>query len=881
MKKCVKLLTALCTAVCVLAQNFAAPPVFANENIGASMELLAHIGIFEGDENGDMQPDKNVTRAEMATILMKALGAGAVENAQGAPFWDVDETHWASGYIFAAVQMDIINGYEDQSFKPDAAVSFYEALKMVLSALNYDYPAETKGGYPYGYLRLARNLGITDNMQTTQHPLTRNEVAVMLHNALGVKFAEIEGEYYAADSLLDCLGLEVHSGILSAIYGHNIGDNTELNEDEIIISEKKYRTRVSVDKSLVGKKVEAYMAKDDNNEYEAVYVCEKNNGEQLVIEASELDDATDLTQLVYYRDGRKRTEPLTGREIIVYNGKLVASRYVTDELLRPSAGSVTLIDTDSDGTYDTVSVEAYRTFIVKYAYDDNLTDRYGNSAKPEQDEDSEITKLYRDGAMIDFDDIRVNDVADIAVTLDGELYEGILSDKTVEGEITAVWDSGDKLEIDGAEYEITAEYKAALAAGHANAKKLTAGEYIVAYTNSFGQVAAIDVKESLGERFYGFLTEAAENSGLNKGVSFKIMTEKNRLEIFSSESKAKIRFGREEGGSYRISSVSPTELLQNLTGTDGKIKRRMIKYELNAQGNIKAFYLPDTQKNDYFLQSTSPAKMYYSNRIFDQKYYVDEDTVVFNVPGNGGIYDDQISAGDVSKYFSSGLYDVELYDIENNHIGMVRYRTGIRRYEDEEDGQKVVIDKVNSPVIIIEKARYEISNGESYLVIEGYENKKKVQRVVSDTLSAGSTAKDFTAGKVIQYETNYAELKIAESSDNDEVIVVYKVLFDCNDEYKSFQMWDYAQTYADNARITTFLGTAEDFDSQMLSVRVDNCLGDNSLVLMNVHNGTQVYRYWVGEDRMEHVSTEALCGGQKIFGRLRYNNLREIIILEY
>lgn len=878
--KMLKTLTALTMAICMLFCAVEMPYVCANENIGASMKLLNGIGIFEGDENGNLHPEKNVTRAEMAAILMKTMGAKTVGEALSTSFSDMDENHWASGYVFAAVKMGFINGYEDKSFKPDNTVSFFEAVKMIVAALNYEYSAESKGGYPYGYLRVARNLGITDNIKANEHELTRDEVAVMIHNSLGVKFAKVEGESNIANSFLDCLNMEVHTGILSAIYGYNIGGGESLKEDEIIISETRYKTQTAVSKELVGKRVEAYMVKNDNDEYEVLYIGEKSSGEQLVIEASEIDAATSLSEIVYFRDNSKITEKLSGNEVIVYNGKVVNTGYVTDELLRPEQGSVTLMDTDRDGTYDTVSVEAYSTFIVKSIYDDTITDRYGNTVKLEKGKMSDDLRIYRDGKTISAEDIRVNDSADVAVTLDGEIYEVIISTKAIEGEITEVNTSEEMFTLDGEEYEITEKYAAALSEGHNSAKKLTVGEYVVAYLNSFGQVAAIDVKQSSTERFYGFLIGAEENSVLGKNVSFKIMTEENRMETFSAEGKSKIRFGKSMGGNYKVSKVTPSELLTSIAEADGTVKRQIIRYELNAQGEIKALYLPCTEKNDYFTQDTSPAKMYYSNRVFDQKYYVDEDTVVFNVPGNGGIYDDQISAGDVSKYFSSGLYDVELYDIENNHIGMVRYRTGIRRYEDEDDGQKVVIDKVNSPVIIIEKTWSEISDGETYLIIEGYENKKKVQRIVSDTLSKGSTAKDFAVGKVIQYETNYAELKIAENADNDEVIVTYKLLFDCNAAKGSFQEWDYAETYANNARITTFLGKAEDFDAQMLSVRVDNCLGNDSLVLMNVHDGTQIYKYYKGRDKIEHVTAEALCGGQKIFGRLRYNNLREIIILE-
>ncbi len=86
---------------------------------------------MNGYEDGTFKPDSNMTRAEFATVVAKYLGLRVNEDSTFAD----SQNHWAEGYISALAEKGIINGYEDNTFKPDAYITRAEAEKVINAAL--------------------------------------------------------------------------------------------------------------------------------------------------------------------------------------------------------------------------------------------------------------------------------------------------------------------------------------------------------------------------------------------------------------------------------------------------------------------------------------------------------------------------------------------------------------------------------------------------------------------------------------------------------------------------------------------------------------------------------------------------------------------------
>lgn len=93
-------------------------------------------GIITGFDDGSFKPNDNMTREQFAAVIVRAFELGEADTAL--TFIDADQIGWSKGYIAKAVELGIINGYEDNSFKPANNVSRAEAFKMLSSALNLE-----------------------------------------------------------------------------------------------------------------------------------------------------------------------------------------------------------------------------------------------------------------------------------------------------------------------------------------------------------------------------------------------------------------------------------------------------------------------------------------------------------------------------------------------------------------------------------------------------------------------------------------------------------------------------------------------------------------------------------------------------------------------
>ncbi|QSX04860.1 S-layer homology domain-containing protein [Sedimentibacter sp. zth1] len=85
-------------------------------------------GIVNGFNENTFNPKGYVTRAQLATMLAKAL---CLEEIEIETFEDVKDSDWFSGYVGAAHQMGIINGYSDKVFKPNNNVTRQDAALMI------------------------------------------------------------------------------------------------------------------------------------------------------------------------------------------------------------------------------------------------------------------------------------------------------------------------------------------------------------------------------------------------------------------------------------------------------------------------------------------------------------------------------------------------------------------------------------------------------------------------------------------------------------------------------------------------------------------------------------------------------------------------------
>jgi len=85
-----------------------------------------------GYPDGSFRPDGPITRAEFAAILVKALN---LELHHQPVFSDV-ANHWSGNYVATAAAHGIITGYIDNRFGPDDPITREQMAVMIVRAVN-------------------------------------------------------------------------------------------------------------------------------------------------------------------------------------------------------------------------------------------------------------------------------------------------------------------------------------------------------------------------------------------------------------------------------------------------------------------------------------------------------------------------------------------------------------------------------------------------------------------------------------------------------------------------------------------------------------------------------------------------------------------------
>lgn len=177
-------------------------------------QAMVSMGVFEAADRLQ-QP---VTRAEAVTMVVRMLGLEqAVENVKAQPsFEDVPVSHWAYGAVHVMERMGIIGGITKTAFAPSQAVTFEQFVKMLVAAVKYDIMAQEKGGYPTGYLTVAKELHIFEAGEENA-PVTRAFAAYLMANAMNVKPMLFRDPFQTGESLLQQKGLTEARGKIESV----------------------------------------------------------------------------------------------------------------------------------------------------------------------------------------------------------------------------------------------------------------------------------------------------------------------------------------------------------------------------------------------------------------------------------------------------------------------------------------------------------------------------------------------------------------------------------------------------------------------------------------------------------------------------------------
>lgn len=171
----------------------------------ASYPLLVvggHEAYMSGEAGARFYPDRAMTRAEMAQVLYNLLAS--YPPVTGGSFSDVSAGAWYATAVNTLVELDVLSGYEDGTFRPNNAVTRAEFVTAVCKCFDLTDGADSGfsdvSGWASGYINAAVErgwiVGMGDGTFQPNANLTRAQVTPILNKAL-----ERTGSGFAADAV--------------------------------------------------------------------------------------------------------------------------------------------------------------------------------------------------------------------------------------------------------------------------------------------------------------------------------------------------------------------------------------------------------------------------------------------------------------------------------------------------------------------------------------------------------------------------------------------------------------------------------------------------------------------------------------------------------
>ncbi|WP_130862875.1 S-layer homology domain-containing protein [Bacilliculturomica massiliensis] len=756
-----------------------------------AVRVLTSLDVVSGYEDGTYKPEQTVTRAEMASLIIKALG---LKETDAVPKFADSRTHWAKGYIAYANTLGIISGRSETVFDPDATVTYDEATTMLIKALGYT-DESLVGTYPASFVSRAKVLGILDGIQTGTAGANRGDIAIMLYQTLDQAIGKVDkdGNFVATviewsknggnatdakkyDTMLDRLGADIVDGDSKYADVDDeafmiIGDEDSLinltpyrgalvsayanSDDDIIAIKEVFTTFISgnfdnadfdtdtpfilSDGAEYTMKKDALTDLDGGSKYDVVTFL---NGDDTKL------DGQSGTLLAYLQthnnaDDQTRTAFTLSVEL---SGKKIENIYAIQQWAMKDG---TQVDAD-----DIKDIDANHKLLgVDFTEDNN------------GDIDLDEFELL---GVESLDKIAKDNVVYVYDNNDKEIERIAVGTETISGEVTKTNAAKTKITIDGKTYKYASVeldgnkiVNDAVAAG-----KIEAGDEVKLYLDAYGYIFDYDEISGQADNYAIVLeTENKDGNKISSGAKIKLFLADGTAKVFDVDEDEILDAGIidstdsdtvKSDGTKGASAAGTDGHWNNTTITAGSI----IKYGVDKSGtitDIEAKGAYNTTDNGLDVRTASgediTAKGYYGGQE------IGKDAVIFN-------YDYATTSAIGGDLTDDDNYSVAKYDniLDSENV------TAFYVYDkDDKEITAMLLFDVSSGtdvygVVVGNKYNTSDSEGEFDMLIDG----KPVTYNGKDTL----VGKGYNNG--------------GGRSGND---ALYRVKFDADGDISSFEDW--------------------------------------------------------------------------------------------
>lgn len=572
---------------------FAEPAEVSAEYV-EGLAIFEYIGVYSASNN-DLELENHISRSEFVNIVARIINAS--ESTANVYYADVTRDTLNVSSINALREMGFLSNSE-QYFRPNDAITYAEAAKIVLSIAGYDVYANAMGGFPAGYLTAASRLDILSSC-VDRNALTYAEALTMIYNAFSTGIYDIEkisGDvdltYTTGNETVFSIyrNIYVSEGIMSAERAAS-ANGYVARDGEVIIDGEKY----NIDNNIYTDGFFLNYVKffyEKQNEY-TKYIFYMDNAENstnkndLIVSSEDLHsfDSSSYVISYYSKNEKLQTRTFSRNSVIYYNGAEYTesvSAIFNEFLTENKRGSIRLKDINDDGIYDTVIIKSYRSFVLNLIDEVNgvyynMAD-YNDSIKIGDYTGVSIKNSNLEEANLS---VAVPCVLSVAESKNKQFIEIIICGDRVDGTVKSVQKNSDydEVTIGDRTFKVDSSYSDIF-------PEFVSGTNYFVILDMYGYAAYAETSINSDYKI-GLLTDCVSKTDVfSHSVKFKVYENGSEgVKVFDCAKIVNI-----DGKRYDISQDDPFYAIPGSDGSNisggARIEQQAIRYKLNDSGEV-------------------------------------------------------------------------------------------------------------------------------------------------------------------------------------------------------------------------------------------------------------------------------------------------------